>query len=347
MTDAARQQLEAFKAAGGQLIHIDDLDHIDAALADIVPTAKCEPACSGLRVSLRRWPGGGAMFVFNEGNDDYRGLITFDLDGKLHEVEPATGAIRAVEIADSSDIDSSGNRQPVPLNLMVGESRLLIASANVHANLAATVSFENSGQEQSIELADGWTASVERQYVVGEHDFEIHPFANAEFQPATLGRWATSLRLGEDFSGHVTYRRTVSVPDSWHGKRLFLTLGGLEYAARVSVDGRPVGCVLWSPWRIELPPPMDHDEFVLDIEVSNTLANELTSQRVRDAWTKRIGPGWPGLYHARALEFEQKARGGGLLGPVSLNCSPTAANPFAEGPRRRAGQRSPKSRGMF
>ena len=60
----------------------------------------------------------------------------------------------------------------------------------------------------------------------------------AEFKPVALGRWATTLGLGEDFSGHVTYRRTVSVPKELQGGRLLLDLGGAEYAARVSIDGQ-------------------------------------------------------------------------------------------------------------
>ena len=47
--------------------------------------------------------------------------------------------------------------------------------------------------------------------------------------------------------------------------------------------------MLWSPWRIELPPLKNRREFVLEIEVSNTLANEITSQRVRDAWAQAQG----------------------------------------------------------
>jgi len=107
--------------------------------------------------------------------------------------------------------------------------------------------------------------------------------------------------------------------------RLVLDLGGVEYAVRVRVDGRNVGCVLWNPWRLELPSLAGRSEFELEITVSNTLANELTSRRVRDAWSKRKGPGWPGPYHQRELKFETESRGGGLLGPVCLQRAPSAA----------------------
>ena len=116
----------------------------------------------------------------------------------------------------------------------------------------------------------------------------------------------------------MTYRRTVKIPETLRGGRAVLDLGAVEYAARVRVDGEDMGCVLWNPWRLELPSLAGRSEFELEIAVSNTLANELTSQRVRDAWSNRKGPGWPGPYHERELKFETESRGGGLLGPVRL-----------------------------
>lgn len=151
-----------------------------------------------------------------------------------------------------------------------------------------------------------------------EHDYEVRQWDKAEFKPVSLGRWATTLGLGEDLAGHVTYCRTVKIPETLRGGRLVLELGHVEYVARVRIDGHDVGCVLWSPWRLELPPLTGRSEFELEISMSNTLANELTSQRVRDAWSKRKGPGWPGPYHQRELQFEMESRGGGLLGPVRL-----------------------------
>jgi len=311
MTQSAQDRLKALEAAGGQVIRIDDLSQIDAALAKIAPTIRCDPPSPDLRVLVRRWPGGGVAFLFNEGQQAYRGAASLTLGGNLHEVEPATGLTRPVRIARSSD-----GRWTIPLTLAAGESRLLVSSSQAPPAGAAPPTAHTV--VQSIELADGWTARVDRQYAVGEHDYEVRPWDKAEFKPVSLGPWATTLSLGQDFSGHVTYRRTVKVPETLRGGRLVLDLGHVEYAARVRVDGQHVGYVLWSPWRLELPSLTGRSEFELEITVANTLANELTSQRVRDAWSKRKGPGWPGPYHERELAFETESRGGGLLGPVRL-----------------------------
>jgi hypothetical protein len=328
MTETSKKRLDALLAAGGQVVRVDDLAQIDAAVAKIAPTVQLDPPSPDVRVLVRRWPGGGAAFLFNESEKAYTGRVSIALDGTPCEIEPATGLVRAVPILPSpsgrgAGGEGGGKTKPANCTIslhMAGWQSVLVVSSPQDASLHAAPSAATK-TVQSVDLSDGWTARVDRQYVVGEHDFEIHPAKNAELKPATLGGWAKSLRLGEDFSGHVTYRRTVSMPESMRGGRLLLDLGRLEYAARVSIDGREIGRVLWSPWRIELPALKNPAEFVLEIQVSNTLANELTSQRVRDAWAKKP-PGWVNQgYHNTALQFERESRGGGLLGPVRLLCA--------------------------
>jgi hypothetical protein len=69
---------------------------------------------------------------------------------------------------------------------------------------------------------------------------------------------------------------------------------------------------------VDLSNVVQEEELELEIVVANTLANVLTSERVCRDWESRQGPGWPGPYHTRALEFEMESRGGGFYGPVSL-----------------------------
>jgi hypothetical protein len=317
MTATAQQRLNAFQQAGGQVIRIGSTSQINSAIAGITPSIQLSTASANIRAAQRRWDGGGAVFLFNEGQNAYSGTATIELAGMPYQLDPATGVTRAVQYNTLPN-----GRFSVPVKLAAGQSLLLIAQPqqDAPADLAPA-----SGTKvlQSLVLADGWQARVDRQYVVGEHDFEIHERQNPQFQPVNLGRWATTLGLTSDFSGHVTYRRTVQLPESMRGGRLQLNLGGLEYAARVRVDGQDIGCVLWSPWNIELPSLGDRTEFTLDIEMSNTLANELTSQRVMDLWNSMSGqPGWPSPYNARQWAFEAESRGGGLLGPVTLELLP-------------------------
>jgi hypothetical protein len=247
MSNTAQQRLAAFESAGGQVVRIDSTGQIDTAIAQITPTIGLSVASSGIRVVQRRWDGGGAVFLFNEGQTAYNGTASISIDGTLYEVEPATGVTRALSVDKLA-----GGKSAVSLNLAPGESMLLVSqpagSAPAHVSMP-------SKQEvvDSITLADGWKARVDARYVVGQHDYEIQTTAGAQFQSVALGRWASTLGLDADFSGHVTYERTVALPESFRGGRLLLDLGGMEYAARVLVDGEEVGSVLWSPWTIELP----------------------------------------------------------------------------------------------
>ncbi len=323
ITESARKRLDAFQAAGGHLIRLADPAQIDTALAKITPTVQLDPPSPDIRTLLRRWPGGGAVFLFNEGEKPYSGRVSVALDGTPYQLDPVTGTTHALPSAVSGK-ESRGEGGPetniaihtAPLGLSPGQSALYLSATQPPPKLAPPIA---SHSTQSLDLPDAWTARVDRQYVVGEHDFEIHPADNPQFKPVSLNPWAKTLSLGEDFSGWVTYRRTIDVPESMRSGRLLLDLAPLQYAARVSIDGRQIGRVLWSPWQIELPSLEGRARFVLEVQVTNTLANQLTSERVQKDWSNRKGPGWPTRYNAREIEFEKESRGGGLLGPVQLH----------------------------
>ena len=115
----------------------------------------------------------------------------------------------------------------------------------------------------------------------------------------------------------MDYRISIDLPDIWANIPLQLETGPIEYAATVLLDGKPIGQMLWAPWCITLP-PCTAGKHELILRVANTLANELTSERVKALWSEKKGPGWPSPYHERALVFERESRGGGVVGPVVL-----------------------------
>lgn len=312
MTDTAIQRLADFEAAGGEVIRIDNVGQINSAISGMTPTVELSVDSSGIRAAGRKWDGGGAMYLFNEGNADYNGQAAFELAGAPYLYDPVTGDTHEIEYSTLPD-----GRISIPLSLQAGESLVLVAQPpdDVPADLKPEISHDIL---QSLSLADGWSARVDRQYVVGEHTYEIHETGNTDFEPVDLGPWAETLELTTDFSGHVTYRRMVDIPESMRNGHLILELGEIEYAARIFINGEEIGNILWSPWTIELPWLGDDEEFLLEIEMANTLANELTSQRVMDWWSSMTGPGWPDSYNDRQWLFEMESRGGGLFDPVQL-----------------------------
>ncbi|MFO1019833.1 MAG: glycosyl hydrolase [Planctomycetales bacterium] len=307
MADASRQKLREFERAGGRVIQMTAVQQAQTAVQGIPPTITLTPRTPDLRAAVRRWKGGGLVMLFNEGVQHYDGQVSVPMTGTPLEMEPALGHVKAI-----NGVVRSGEGGIIPVNLVAGASRLFIFGESESPQRVAEA--KRTGVQ--VDLREGWKARIVRQHRAGERNFEVRNVTDSVPQSIRLGNWKDL--AGEDFSGRVEYRCRVTLPKEWHGKTLRLNLGRVDYAARVTVNGQEAGTVLWSPTSLDLPAMKIGSELDIRIEVANTLANELTSERVRTAWGKRTGPGWPGPYHQRALEFERDSRSGGLFGPVTL-----------------------------
>ncbi|MCK5801980.1 MAG: hypothetical protein KAI66_04070, partial [Lentisphaeria bacterium] len=316
MQAEARSRLQSFADAGGVVLCLrhapgiageSDADAnsfqvsrtIPELVGQIEPTVFLTPPACDVRVSARRVADGRMLMLFNEGNAAYAGRIRV---GSLHvyRLHPSTGGIE--KVPDTT--------QDLPVELGAWESALfLLSDAPLEAASPCPMT------EDTLELDATMLAVPHRRFIAGEHDFEILDLA----EPATsFDRGAIWCDwLGEDFSGEVEYKVDFDVPDAWAESPLQLETGEIEHAATVFLDGASIGQMAWAPWRLLLPPcSAGHHELV--IRVANTLANELTSDRVVKEWATKSGPGWPGVYHKRALEQEEETKGGGLRGPILL-----------------------------
>lgn len=267
---------------------------------EVTPLVRLES--SGIRVISREWDNGSAYFIFNEGEADFNGLVNFQEFRRAYEYDPSTGKLWSLK-----EKSRSNNDVAIELNIPSSDSRMLMfgdypSEERPKWNDVATMT-----------LTNGWQAHILRQFDVGEHNYEIRTMQN-EWIQIELGAWKNV--FSEDFSGDISYRIQVPVPEEWQNCSMILQLGHVEYAARVYVNKTEIGNVVWGPWEIELP--KQNEPYELEIVVTNTLANVLTSERVRNDWKNRKGAGWPGPYDARAAEFEKDSRGGGLFGPVTL-----------------------------
>ncbi|MCL5281975.1 MAG: hypothetical protein M1376_18935 [Planctomycetes bacterium] len=91
----------------------------------------------------------------------------------------------------------------------------------------------------------------------------------------------------------------IEVPQPDLGKLWMLDLGQVQHRAEVWLNGKPVGTLLWPPYRIELTEHLKKDKNELVLVVSNSLAN-------RFAWD------------IRGTRGTGKPEPSGLLGPVGL-----------------------------
>ena len=317
MHPQALRRLEKFAAAGGKVLcvnHAPGSEGIAAAGAEglfrigtatdvaqgVTPLVALTPPCRDVRVAARQLKDQRTVVVFNEGQREYRGSLAA-AGANVAELDLMTGEIfrgavdkgrvsASLAPGETRAFLFSRSRQRFALRPAIGHSRITIDPAEIRAVAG-------------------------KQFVVGEHDFEQRRRTFERVPLSQSGVWKTW--LGEDYSGEVDYEFVLNVPKAWSGSRLQLATGPLEYAATVLVDGVKAGHLLWSPWRVVLP-KCSAGPHTITIRVANTLANELTSDRVNRAWAEKKGPGWPSPYHKRAVEFERESRGGGISGPVQL-----------------------------
>ena len=309
MSERGRQRLSELERVGGVVIRAGSVADASQTVQQATSTIDCNPASNDLRCQVRRWDGGGVAFLFNEGTSAWKGNVTIGLTGVPVILEPSEGT--ATQILE---VVCQNNRTIVPLTLGAGESLIVLFDKN-----QLETSKPPFLARRSVALDVDWEARAIRHHRVGPHNYEVLKSEEMPYQPIALGTW--NELVGSDFSGVVRYRRRVTLPADWIGKRLRLSLGKVDYSARVHINAREIGTAQWYPADLEFTLPERSSEFELNIEVANTLASELTSERVQKEWSQRKGPGWPGPYHVRALEFEKESRSGGLFGPVTIEVS--------------------------
>jgi hypothetical protein len=121
------------------------------------------------------------------------------------------------------------------------------------------------------------------------------------------------------FSGAVRYAKEFNVAHGvagWKGG-LYLDLGDVKYSARLYLNGRDLGVRAWRPFRWPIGDAVRTGANRLEIEVTNTAANELAGNPERLADLERKG--WlKNSYVKKYLPFDKEMVPSGLLGPVRL-----------------------------
>jgi hypothetical protein len=168
---------------------------------------------------------------------------------------------------------------------------------------------------RALPIAGEWEIRKLRQVLIRDGDFANTTFDDAPARPVKLGDWRDT--LGADFSGTAEYRIRFDYRGRDRENRL-VDLGNVAAAAEVWLNGEPLGARAWQPFWFGTKQALRPGENELRIQVTNTLANYLTSPAVRADWASHKGPGWPGPYDGRANAFERQSTASGLFGPVVI-----------------------------
>ena len=130
----------------------------------------------------------------------------------------------------------------------------------------------------------------------------------------TLSSWSDNPNAGvKYFSGTGTYTKTINAPASWFkpGTQIWLDLGDVRNLAEVEVNGKSLGIVWHTPFRVNVS------------SVLKPGSNELTI-RVTNAWVNRlIGDQQPGATKytyadVKPYNANSPLLPSGLLGPVRI-----------------------------
>jgi hypothetical protein len=129
-----------------------------------------------------------------------------------------------------------------------------------------------------------------------------------------LSSWSDNPNAGvKYFSGTGTYTKTINAPASWFkpGTQIWLDLGDVRNLAEVEVNGKSLGIVWHTPFRVNVS------------SVLKPGSNELTI-RVTNAWVNRlIGDQQPGATKytyadVKPYNANSPLLPSGLLGPVRI-----------------------------
>ena len=141
--------------------------------------------------------------------------------------------------------------------------------------------------------------------------------APAEVRLDSLTSWTASSDAGvKYFSGTGTYAKELDAPPDWFrpGARVVLDLGAVGDIAEVTVNGQPVGGVLWkAPYTVDVTGALRPGRNRLEVKVTNLWANRVVGDLQPSATKRYAFLGFP------QLGKDMPLRESGLLGPVRLD----------------------------
>jgi hypothetical protein len=146
--------------------------------------------------------------------------------------------------------------------------------------------------------------------------FQPNRGAPAEAQFDSLTSWTRSADVGvKYFSGTATYAKDVTVPASAFipGARIEIDLGTVHEIAELSVNGTPVGGILWKPpYRADVTRALRAGTNHIEVRVTNLWPNRMIGD---------LQPGVTKTYtftDFRPFTKDSRLLESGLLGPVRL-----------------------------
>ncbi len=244
----------------------------------------------------RRLPDGEVYWVNNRNNRVEELEASFRVQGKAAEIwNPVTGRVEQA----SYRID--GGRTAVPLRLEPSDAVFVIFRKTA-GQAARTL-------PKRVETVLG---TLEGAWEVA---FQANRGAPAKAAFDKLVSWSESADAGiKYFSGTGSYTKTVQAPAAWFqsGARVWLDLGEVKNLAEVILNGKPLGVVWKTPFRVDATGVLRPGSNTLQVRVTNLWVNRLIGDQQPDAAVKYT------YTTQRFYRADSPLLPSGLIGPVRV-----------------------------
>lgn len=259
---------------------------LDKALAarGVVEDFSFTAAQSDARVDYyhRRTADADIYFVANRQPRAVEALCAFRVDGRTPELwQPDTGGI---EPAAAYEINN--NRTSLPLRFDPSGAMFVVFRQPAGSQVAR---------------GKNWLEFKPVQEIVGPWEASFDPKRGGPASAVTFEKledWSKRPESGiKYYSGTATYRTVFSPPSSLHSHRIYLDLGDVREVADVTLNGKKLGILWKTPFRVDITDAARAGENTLVIEVVNLWANRMIGDECLypDARTMSSGPRtkWP------------------------------------------------------
>ena len=244
----------------------------------------------------RKLADGELYFVDNRSDRDEVLDASFRVTGKEAELWHAdTGMI------EPASFQTVNGRTTVPLHLEPWGTVFVV--------------FRKAAKTSSRSLPKTVDATITTVEGPWDLSFEPNLGAPANITLDRLTSWSESSDEGvKYFSGKGTYAKTIDAAADWFVKdaHVWLDLGDVENLAEVTVNGKPLGIVWKTPYRIDVTDVLKTGKNTVDITVTNAWVNRIVGDRQANV-TKTYTFTSPKFYKA-----DSKLVASGLLGPVKI-----------------------------
>jgi hypothetical protein len=235
-------------------------------------------------------------WVNNRTNNTENIETTFRVEGKVPELWHA----ETCEIEDVSYKISDG-RTTVPLNMVANDAVFVV----FRTKSVAQSKVVPQPTETQLAVIDGsWNVS-----------FQPNRGAPVQILLDRLTSWSENADSGvKYFSGTGSYTKTIQASASWFakGSQIWLDLGTVKNLAEVLVNGKSIGIVWKSPFRIDLTQSLNPGKNKLEVKVTNLWVNRLIGDQ-QPGISKKITYTTQAFYEANSPLLPS-----GLLGPVRI-----------------------------